>query len=133
MAPTNTGMKRFLPEFMDPEREAGFRLEFFNVWKTTARRTILLLSLCIVALAMFYFAVVLPRDYQYAPGILGDREALGEPLAHATMFTPLIIIPVTMATFTRFYSVRTHIKFIAVASLGTFLALGWPVHVADAM
>ena len=132
MAPS-TGMKRFLPEFTDPEREAGFRLEFFNVWKYPVRRVILVLSLCICALGIIYFAIVVPRDYKYVLAFFGDRQALGADLSHATMITPLFLLPVSVATFTPLFSVRTHISVLALASLGTLLAFGWPVHVAEAL
>ena len=126
-------LHRFDPTFKDPESELSFRREFFNVWRRTIRNVFFVLQSIFVVVVLFYFAIVVPRDYTFVSAFFGDRVALGTELAYANMITPLLLIPVTAALYTRCYTERTFIWFVAIFSVGNFLAYGWAVHVREAL
>ena len=126
-----TPLFRFNPRFKDARRERRFRRDFFVVWRRAFQVTYTVITALFVLVVLFYFAVVVPRDYQFVSAFFGDRVALGEELAYANMLTPCIGVLGCVAVFTRLYTERSHVLLLALMSFGNFFAYGWGVHIRD--
>ena len=124
MEPSRVG---FNARFKDAALERTYNREFFLTWKRMFRATVVFLTLFNVSIAVLYCALVVPTDYVFVSVVFGDRVALGDALAYATVFTPLFTLLLTGALYTRLYTEHTHVHMLGLASLGTLLAFGWPV------
>ena len=67
--------------------------QFFNVWRRTFRASMVVLTSIFLLTILFYFFIVVPRDYEFVSTFFGDRVALGAQLAYANMLTPLLDEP----------------------------------------
>ena len=124
--------RRFLSRrFADSSLEALFRDYFFEVWQVWLKRAIITLSVFVALINVMYFSN--PNFAMRSTGFLGDRLALGNTLATATMICALAWCALICAALTipKLYSPRTYVIFLALSSFGIMLVFGLPVHLVD--
>ena len=92
MFPQNVELGRWSAKFKVWAVERRFQHEFFSVWRGPFRIVVLLCTSVFTMVVIFYFGVVVPRDYRYVSVLFGDRRVLGTTyvarLAHGARAPP---------------------------------------------
>lgn len=128
-AATISSAKRFMR--LPPQQEAEYRRYAFETLGSWLQRCAVAVALCFLIISVVYFAFSRPTRRKMST-LFGDIEALGLPLADASMITPTISsITTALLMHTRYYNQRTYVAFLSVASFGTMFAFAWPVHYCE--